>query len=142
MQVCRVNLKHSTWIVNTLYVIKKRFISFTFKNIPRINLSFMLAMFCQIDAVIKFLYLSLFHLMIVFQEPGFAMAKLTVTTKIQIIAMASSPAQIRLSTKWTVAMTWSTTRKRTNVIGHRMYNAQVENAKHISYLSRHLDIWT
>ena len=41
----------------------------------------------------------LFHLMNVFQEPGFAMAKLMVTTKIQIIAMGSSRAQIRLPTK-------------------------------------------
>ena len=35
----------------------------------------------------------------VFQDPGFAIAKLTVTTKIRITAMGSSPAQIRLFTK-------------------------------------------
>lgn len=67
----------------------------------------------------------------VFQEPGFAMANLMVTTKIRIIAMGSLPAQIRLFTKWTVAPAWNTTKTQTSVIGHRMYNAQVENSKPI-----------
>ena len=35
----------------------------------------------------------------VFQDPGFAMAKPMVTTRIRITAMGSSPAQIRLFTK-------------------------------------------